>query len=87
MQDMFLDNGLPEAEVRFGLVIVLGNLHLVPKSKNEWSYTSKTTIRLHGEVLSYKKHEENFNFSLKYAKKFRDYVFQSRILFFNFHMP
>jgi len=26
--------------------------HLVPRSKNEWSYTSISPIRLHGMVLS-----------------------------------
>jgi len=28
------------------------HLHLVPRSKNEWSYTSTPPIRLHGVVLS-----------------------------------
>jgi len=28
------------------------HLHLVPTSKNEWSYTSTPPIRLHGVVLS-----------------------------------
>jgi hypothetical protein len=28
------------------------HLHLVPRSKNEWSCTSTPTIRLHGAVLS-----------------------------------
>jgi hypothetical protein len=27
-------------------------VHLVPKSKNVWSYTSTLPIRLHGVVLS-----------------------------------
>jgi len=27
-------------------------LHLVPRSKNEWNYTSTHPIRLHGVVLS-----------------------------------
>jgi hypothetical protein len=29
------------------------HLHLVPKSKNAWSYPSTSTIRLHGVVLSW----------------------------------
>jgi len=28
------------------------SLHLVPRSKNEWSYTSTPPIHLHGVVLS-----------------------------------
>jgi hypothetical protein len=28
------------------------HLHLVPRSKNEWSYTSTPPVRLHGVVLS-----------------------------------
>jgi hypothetical protein len=28
------------------------HLRLVPRSKNEWSYTSTPPIRLHGVVLS-----------------------------------
>jgi hypothetical protein len=30
------------------------HLHLVPRSKNEWSYTSTPPIRLHGVMLSLK---------------------------------
>jgi hypothetical protein len=30
-------------------------LHLVPRSKNEWSYTSTLPIRLHGVVLGFLK--------------------------------
>jgi hypothetical protein len=29
------------------------HLHLLPRSKNEWSYTSTPPIRLHGVVLRY----------------------------------
>jgi len=28
------------------------HLHVVPTSKNEWSYTSTPPVRLHGVVLS-----------------------------------
>jgi len=31
------------------------HLHLVPRSKNEWSYTFTPTIRLHGVVIILKK--------------------------------
>jgi len=38
------------------------HLHLVPRSKNEWSYTSSTPpIRLHGVTV---KHRDNFTFLL-----------------------
>jgi len=43
------------------LIIISENLHLVPRSKNEWSYTSILPLRLHGVVLSYK-HRDNFTF-------------------------
>jgi hypothetical protein len=33
-------------------VKLITHLHLVPRSKNEWSYTSTPPIRLHGVVLS-----------------------------------
>jgi hypothetical protein len=29
------------------------HLHLVPRSKDEWNYTSTPPVRLHGVVLSY----------------------------------
>jgi hypothetical protein len=39
-------------------------LHLVPRSKNEWNYTSTSIIRLCGEVMSYGiKHMDNFTFT------------------------
>jgi len=40
------------------------HLHLVPSSKNEWSYTSTPQTRLHGAVLGYKKHKDNFTLPL-----------------------
>jgi hypothetical protein len=33
-------------------VMLTNDLHLAPRSKNEWSYTSAPLIRLHGVVLS-----------------------------------
>jgi len=41
-------------------------LHLVPRSKNAWSYSSTPPIRLHGVVLSKKKHRGNFNFTFTF---------------------
>jgi hypothetical protein len=35
-----------------GGVKLITHLHLVPRSKNEWNYTSTSSIRLHGVVLS-----------------------------------
>jgi len=35
--------------------MLTAHLHLVPRSKNAWNYTSTPPIRLHGVVLSYKK--------------------------------
>jgi len=35
-------------------------LHLVPRSKNEWSYTSTPPLHLHGVVL---KAQGNFTFT------------------------
>jgi len=38
------------------------HLHLVPRSKDAWRYTSIPPIRLHGVVLDLKKkHEDNFS--------------------------
>jgi len=34
---------------------------IVPRSRNAWSYTPP--IRLHGVVLSYEKHRDNFTFT------------------------
>jgi hypothetical protein len=47
------------------------HLHLVPRSKNEWSYTSTPPIRLHGVVLSYKekKHRDSFTFAFAVGMK------------------
>jgi hypothetical protein len=39
------------------------HLHLVPRSRNAWSYTSIPPIRLHGVVLSLK-YRDNFTFYL-----------------------
>jgi hypothetical protein len=36
------------------------HLHLVPRSKNEWSYTFTPPIRLHDVVLLKKKHRDSF---------------------------
>jgi len=33
------------------------------RSKNAWIYTSTPSIRLHGVVLSWKKHRNNFTFT------------------------
>jgi hypothetical protein len=44
--------------------------HSPPSSaevKNEWSYTSTPRIRLHGVVLSYEKHRDNFMFYLLHS--------------------
>jgi hypothetical protein len=38
------------------------HLHLMPRSKNVWSYSSTLPIRLYGVVLSLKKHRDNFTF-------------------------
>jgi hypothetical protein len=38
--------------------------HLVPMSKNAWSYTSTPPKRLYGVVLSWEKHRDNFTFTL-----------------------
>jgi hypothetical protein len=37
--------------------------HLMPRSKNEWSYTFTHPIRLHGVVLSLKKKHRDFTFT------------------------
>jgi len=42
------------------------SLHLVPKSKNTWNYTSTPQIRLHGVLLSLKKKQKD-NFTLPYS--------------------
>jgi hypothetical protein len=40
------------------------HLHLVPRSKGEWSYTSTPPIRPRGVMLSLKKkHRDNLNFT------------------------
>jgi hypothetical protein len=39
-------------------------LHLVPRSKNEWSYASTPPMRLHGVVLSLKKHRDKFTLAV-----------------------
>jgi hypothetical protein len=36
------------------------HLHLVPRAKNEWSYTAIPPTRLHGVVLSLKKAQVQF---------------------------
>jgi hypothetical protein len=36
----------------------------MPRSENEWSYTSTTPIRLHGAVLSY---WDNFTFTFNFT--------------------
>jgi len=36
------------------------HLHLVPSSKNVWSYTFTPPIRLYGVVISYEKHGDKF---------------------------
>jgi hypothetical protein len=44
------------------------HLHLVPRSNNEWSYTSIPPIRLHGVVLSLKrKYGDNFTFTFTFC--------------------
>jgi hypothetical protein len=43
--------------------------HLVPKSKNEWSYTVIPLIRLHGVVLSEAQGQLYFNYFLYFEKK------------------
>jgi hypothetical protein len=40
------------------------HLRIVPRSKNEWSYISTPPIRLHGVVLSWEEHRDNFTFTL-----------------------
>jgi hypothetical protein len=35
----------------------------VPRSKKEWSYTFTPPLRLHGVVLSFKKHRDNLTFT------------------------
>jgi hypothetical protein len=40
------------------------DLHLVPRSKNAWSYTATPQVHLHGVVLSLKKQRNNFTFTL-----------------------
>jgi hypothetical protein len=39
------------------------HLHLVPRSKNAWCYTSTLSINLHGVVLGFKIHRDNFTFT------------------------
>jgi hypothetical protein len=46
-----------------GGVKLTTHLHLVPSSKNEWRYTYTPPIRLHGVVLSQKKHRDKFTFA------------------------
>jgi hypothetical protein len=41
----------PGGKAGWGLKLTI-HLHLVPRSKNEWSYTSIPPIRLHGVVHS-----------------------------------
>jgi hypothetical protein len=41
---------------------LITHFHLVPGSKNEWNYTSTPPIRLHGVVLTKKKHRDKFTF-------------------------
>jgi hypothetical protein len=41
------------------------HLHLVPMSKNAWSYTSTPPIHLYGVVLSLKKHRDTFYHAMK----------------------
>jgi hypothetical protein len=36
------------------------HLHLVPRSKNAWSYTTTPPIRLHGVILSYEQRQLDF---------------------------
>jgi hypothetical protein len=45
------------------------HLHLVPRSKNEWSYISTSPIRLHGVVLIKKKHRDNFTFTFTFKRE------------------
>jgi hypothetical protein len=49
------------------------HLHLELRSKNERSYTSTPTIRLHGVVLSLKKDRDNFTFTFieEYLERLR----------------
>jgi hypothetical protein len=39
------------------------HLHLMPRSKNEWSYTSTPPVRLHGVVLNLKKKHKVITFT------------------------
>jgi hypothetical protein len=43
------------------------HLHLVPRSKNAWSHTTTLPIRLHGVVLSLKKHRDSFTFTFTFV--------------------
>jgi len=44
-------------------------IHLVPRSKNAWSYTS-TPIRLHGVVFSLKKKDMGFTSTLTFTSSY-----------------
>jgi hypothetical protein len=46
------------------------HLHLVPRSKNEWSYTSIPPVHLHNVVLGLKKNRDNFTFSVNKFRRF-----------------
>jgi hypothetical protein len=46
------------------------HLHLVPRSKNEWSCTTTSPIRLHGVVLIKKKQRDNFTLPLPLTQFF-----------------
>jgi hypothetical protein len=47
-----------------GHISISLSLHVVPRSKNVWSYISTPPIRLHGVVFSKKKPRDNFAFVL-----------------------
>jgi hypothetical protein len=51
------------------------HLHLVPRTKNAWSYTSTPPIRLNGVVLSLKKHKDNFTCTSVFLIKFYELPF------------
>jgi len=41
------------------------HLHLVPRSKNAWSYTYTPLVRLHGVVFRLKGDRDKFTFTFK----------------------
>jgi hypothetical protein len=59
------------------------HLHLVPRSKNAWSYTTTPPIHLHGGVFSLKKHRDNF--TLTFITEGKDRFILITALYSNSH--